>query len=59
MLLTVTKAAKMLAVSPKTIRTWAKKNILPGIKIGPRGDWRFSMEDIKQVIQGVKGVKNI
>ena len=55
-LFNVRKAAKFLLVTPKTIRTWAQGRILPGFKIGPRGDWRFTKNDLMKVIKGRKEV---
>jgi len=45
-LLTVQEAADFLGVNPGTIRRWAQSSELRGLKIGVRGDWRFSKEDI-------------
>ena len=53
----VKKIAEILAVSPKTIRKWAKDKILPGIKIGPRGDWRFTKNDLSKIMKGKGGEK--
>lgn len=52
--LTVKKVAQILKVTPKTIRKWAQDNILSGIKLGPRGDWRFTPRDIKNLIKRKK-----
>ncbi|MBI2314460.1 helix-turn-helix domain-containing protein [Candidatus Daviesbacteria bacterium] len=49
-LYSVREAAEFLHVSPKTIRTWAQKTKLKGIKIGPRGDWRFTKEELLKMI---------
>ncbi|HYF12791.1 MAG TPA: PAS domain S-box protein [Candidatus Paceibacterota bacterium] len=47
-LLTVQQAAAFLNVSPVTIRRWAYASHLKGTKIGLRGDWRFSTEELKK-----------
>src|SRR3990167_4335943 len=38
-LLTVPAAAELLAVSPDTVREWARRGRIPGVKIGRV--WRF------------------
>lgn len=52
-LFNVQKAALYLGVSPVTIRRWAKANKLIGVKVGSRGDWRFTEENLKKLI-GIK-----
>jgi excisionase family DNA binding protein len=47
----VAQAAKFLHISPKTIRTWAQKGYLKGHKVGPRGDWRFTKEQLENMIK--------
>ena len=49
-LLNVQKAAGFLSVGVSTIRRWAQQKKLHGLKIGTRGDWRFSKKDLLQVI---------
>jgi excisionase family DNA binding protein len=49
-LFTAAQAAKFLHVSVKTIRTWAQKGCLKGMKVGPRGDWRFMKKDLLKMI---------
>lgn len=58
MLFTVKKAAEFLGVVPKTIRRWARSNKLKGVKIGPRGDWRFTKDQLLQMIQPGEGGEN-
>lgn len=49
-LLNVQQASKLIGVSPKTIRRWAQTKKVRGLKVGTRGDWRFTKEDLlKQV----------
>lgn len=50
-LLDVQKAAKILGVSVKTIRRWAQRGYLKGIKVGPRGDWRFTPVNLEKMIK--------
>lgn len=50
-LFSVKEAAEKLRVTTKTIRRWAQKHTLPGMKVGPRGDWRFTSEDLNKVTQ--------
>lgn len=41
-LLNVHEAAAFLGVNPGTIRRWAQSKIITGLKVGLRGDWRFT-----------------
>jgi excisionase family DNA binding protein len=50
-LFTVSKASKFLGVTPKTIRRWAQLKKIRGMKVGPRGDWRFTKENLEQMIK--------
>jgi excisionase family DNA binding protein len=45
-LLNVHKAASFLTVSVTTIRRWAQSGKIVGIKVGIRGDWRFTKKDL-------------
>lgn len=45
-LLNVKQAAVFLGVNVGTIRRWARSKALTGLKIGIRGDWRFTEEDL-------------
>lgn len=49
-LLNIQKAASFLDVSANTIRRWAQLGNLKGVKIGPRGDWRFTKNNLLQMI---------
>lgn len=44
-------AAQYLGVSIKTVRHWAQTGKLHGNKIGSRGDWRFSPDDLNKMIK--------
>lgn len=49
--LNVQKAAIFLDVNPNTIRKWAQQGKLQGVKIGSRGDWRFTKEDLFKIVK--------
>lgn len=49
-LLNVQKAASFLGVSSATIRQWAQAGKLKGVKIGSRGDWRFTTDELSKMI---------
>jgi PAS domain S-box-containing protein/excisionase family DNA binding protein len=46
------QAARYLGVSVKTIRRWAQSGRLDGTKVGTRGDWRFTSEQLDRVVSG-------
>nr|MBP7967766.1 PAS domain-containing protein [Candidatus Woesebacteria bacterium] len=48
-LLNVKKAAAYLGVSPSAIRQWALSGKLVGLKVGSRGDWRFTKEKLSKL----------
>jgi len=50
-LLDVQQAAAYLSVSPGTIRRWAQNHQLQGLKVGIRGDWRFSPDQLSLLNQ--------
>lgn len=43
------EAATYLGVSVKTVRRWAQNGKLKGHKVGSRGDWRFSHEQLNNL----------
>ncbi len=45
------RAAQYLGVSVKTVRHWAQSGTLQGKKVGSRGDWRFSPDDLNKMIK--------
>jgi excisionase family DNA binding protein len=49
----VNEAAHMLDVSPGTIRRWVHEKRLAGIKVGVRGDWRFTRSNLYEMVEGV------
>ncbi|QBD76396.1 MEKHLA domain-containing protein [Ktedonosporobacter rubrisoli] len=50
-LLSIQKAAAFLGVDANTIRNWARSGLLEGVKVGRRGDWRFSQESLLAMTQ--------
>ena len=50
-LLNVQQASKLIGVSPKTIRRWAQTKKIRGLKVGTRGDWRFTKEDLLKMVK--------
>jgi excisionase family DNA binding protein len=51
-LLTARQVAKLLNVHVNTVRRWNDRGILKAYRIGPRGDRRFSKEDINTFLAG-------
>lgn len=49
-LLTVKEVAKILRVSPLTIKRWGNKGKLPPIRINSRGDRRYTKEQVLWVL---------
>lgn len=45
-MLTASELARLLNVHINTVRRWNNRGILKAYRIGPRGDRRFSKEDI-------------
>jgi excisionase family DNA binding protein len=45
-MLTVREVARLLNVHINTVRRWNGKGMLKAYRIGPRGDRRFSRDDI-------------
>ena len=48
-LLNVQQSAAFLGVHPATIRRWAKTSQLNGVKVGSRGDWRFTKDGLSKL----------
>ncbi len=53
-LLNVQQASKLIGVSPKSIRRWAQTKKVRGLKVGTRGDWRFTKEDLLKLVKESK-----
>jgi excisionase family DNA binding protein len=47
----VQQAAELLGVNPGTIRRWAQSGTLKGLKVGVRGDWRFTHEELLKLVR--------
>ncbi len=58
-LLTVPQAAGYLNVNPGTIRRWAQENRLQGVKVGSRGDWRFTKDELMLMVNSGLTKSNI
>jgi len=50
-LLDVGEAADFLKVSMSTIRRWAQSKQLIALKVGIRGDWRFTEEELLKMVK--------
>jgi excisionase family DNA binding protein len=48
--LTPDTVAKMLEVSPATVRIWLRNGTLKGLKVGAGKLWRISEEDIQDFL---------
>ena len=51
-LLTARQVARLLNVHVNTVRRWNDRGILKAYRIGPRGDRRFSREDVDMFLAG-------
>lgn len=60
-LLTVKQSAIFLSVSVSTVRRWAQAKQIIGLKVGTRGDWRFTKNELLKMVTGNDGnpVKDI
>lgn len=54
-LLTVEQAAKVLQLSPYTVRRLLREKVLPGIKIGAGQQWRVRKDELDRYIEGLQG----
>jgi excisionase family DNA binding protein len=54
-LLTTSAVAKWLGISSRTVCLWAECKEIPAIKIGRQ--WRFRESELRQWLQGSKGIK--
>lgn len=50
-LFTVHQSAAYLSVSVNTIRRWAQTKKLKGLKVGIRGDWRFTKVELAKMVR--------
>jgi len=51
-MLTARQLARLLNVHVNTVRRWDDRGILKAYRIGPRGDRRFSREDVDMFLAG-------
>lgn len=54
-LLNVMQAAAFLNVSMSTIRRWSQGKDLVGVKVGIRGEWRFTKKELLKMIKKSDG----
>ena len=50
-MLTIADVAEMLHVHPNTLRQWTNKGILKAYRVSQRGDRRFVIEDVLDLIE--------
>lgn len=50
-LLRISQAAKILNVSPWTLRLWDKKGLLKPIRMGSRKDRRYKKDEILKILE--------
>ena len=50
-LLTLKMACEILKVHPNTLRHWDQKGILKAVRFGVRGDRRYRIEDINELLK--------
>jgi excisionase family DNA binding protein len=50
-LLTTSQAAKILNVHTNTLRRWSDSKIITTYRIGSRGDRRYRLKDVKQLLR--------
>ena len=49
-LITVKEVDKLLHVHPNSVRRWSNEGLIKVYRVGPRGDRRFSREDVAAFI---------
>ncbi len=49
-LLTLKEACEILKTHPNTLRQWDRKGILKAVRFGARGDRRYKLKDIENLI---------
>ena len=53
-MLTVREVSQILHIHSNTLRRWSDRGLIKVYRIGPRGDRRFRLEDIAQLLQEEK-----
>lgn len=51
-LLTITDASHLLNVHQNTLRNWEKEGLIHAVRIGKRGDRRYSKDLIRKIVEG-------
>ena len=54
-LITVREVSIFLGLHPNTVRKWANEGRIKSLRIGPRKDRRFRLEDIQQLVKVTDG----
>jgi excisionase family DNA binding protein len=49
--LTITEVGELLHVHAQTLRRWANSGLIRTYRVGPRGDRRFSPDDVAAFLQ--------
>ena len=49
-MLTASELAHLLNVHINTVRRWSNRGVLKAYRVGPRGDRRFSKEDVDKFL---------
>ena len=57
-MMTVTQVSRILHVHPNTLRRWSDKGVIRSVCITPRGDRRFTSQDIDQFLQRMNNQDN-
>jgi excisionase family DNA binding protein len=57
-LLTPEDAARLLQVSPDTVRGWLRKGVIKGTKVGGGRLWRISESTIGEFVKASRGYFN-
>ena len=53
-LLTVQDVSRILNVHENTVRRWSNQGVLKSIRLGPRGDRRYKLQDITDYLVSVQ-----
>ncbi len=54
-MLTTAEVSRLLHVHPNTLRRWSDSGIIKTYRVGPRGDRRFSRDDITHFLASLEG----